>query len=887
MTLIPGTRVGAYEILSLVGRGGMGEVYRARDAKLRRDVALKILPGPAIGDVDRGDRLRREARVLAALQHPNIAAVYGIEDDGDVHAIAMEFVEGDTLASRIGRGRGARGLPVREALAIALQICDALDAAHERGIVHRDLKPANIVVDAGGRVRILDFGLATSLPNRIDASDAATITIDPARAGVVSGTIAYMSPEQARGLPVDKRTDIWAFGCVLFEMLSGRRAFAGETMSDTLAAVLEHEAPLDLLPVDAPAPVRRAIARCLERDPRRRARDIADVSADLQSALEPAPVVAAGAARPAWSAIALAAIGGSLLSGIAVWNARRPADRPPAFSRILRVTRGPAHEVGAAVAPDGKWVAYLSDARGPMDVWVQFLGGGEPVNLTASAGLDIATSTGISGLDISPDGTRVGVIAKPHGFTGPFATWEIPAPLPGVPRKLLDDGFMGLRWSPDGRRVTFIRAGPSEGDALWVADADGTNRREIVAAGSGMHIHWPAWSTDGLIYFNRMWSYVGNFDRSEIYRVRGDGTGLEAVVPTLRRAMFALPLADGGLIYAADPSTAELGLWWRSRRGGEPVRLTTGVGEYAEPRVSSDGRSLVATLYELRQSIVRVPLDQGAATPLTDGSGGDLDPSIGAAGASLIFSSSRTGNRHLWTSRLDGSGARPLTSGTSLDERPAVSPDGSQVAFVSDRSGQRAVWTISADGGSPRKVADLSPIGQLAWSRDGRQIVLSAPADKWAGLWSVNVADGTVRRIPTAGAAAEPAWSPTADVIAYLEPSSSGPAYVKLAFVRPDGARVYAALPPAPPISAGFANGSVAWSPHGDRVAIVSQNTNLAAAVWTIAVDDERQSSFRRLVELPVGPRIRGLTWTPDSSAVIIGRHEAASDIVLLDGGAP
>jgi Tol biopolymer transport system component len=578
-----------------------------------------------------------------------------------------------------------------------------------------------------------------------------------------------------------------------------------------------------------------------------------------------------------------ALIAAAALAGWA-WNTSRRLEPKPRFSRLVRLTHGPAREAGPAISPDGKWVAYLSDARGPIDVWVQFVSGGEPVNLTAASGLDLATTTGISGLEVSPDGTRVAVMAKTHGSAGAFSTWEIPAPLPGVPRKLLDDGFMGMRWSPDGKRATFIRAGPSEGDALWVGDGDGTNRREIIPAAGGLHIHWPAWGADGFIYFQRS-THAGNLDRAQIYRVRGDGSGLEPAVRTLRRAMFPLPLADGGLIYAADQTSADLGLWERPARGGDALPLTTGIGEYAEPRISADGRSLVATLYDPRQAVARV--NTGGAQPslpvsVTDGSGGDLDPVVMPAGDRIVFSSTRTGNRHIWTARPDGSDPRPLTSGGALDERPAVSPDGALVAFISDRSGQPAVWVVSADGGSPRRISDRVPVGQITWSRDSSRVVFAASAGQWAGLWSVSIADGASRQIPTAGAAADPSWCPTRDVIAYLEPSRSGPAYVKLAFITPEGARLYESLPAAPAISAGFANGTVAWSRDGRSVAVVSQNTNLAAAIWTLTLDEER-AAYRKIAELPLGPRIRGVAWMPDGSALLIGHHDWTSDIVLMD----
>jgi len=755
-------------------------------------------------------------------------------------------------------------------------------------VVHRDLKPANVLLSTDGLVKVLDFGLAKRITTSTDVvlTGGATMTRDATGQGLVVGTAAYMSPEQARGGVVDKRTDIWAFGCVLYELLTGVSPFSRETLTDTLVAVLERQPALELLPPATPPLVRRAVARCLEKDLSRRARDIADVAADLQLTSEiPRPSVGDGR-RPWWPWLAAGSAAVAALAGVVAWASRssQPVNAPPEFSRIVRLTHSPAREFGPAISPDGKWVAYLSDAGGAVAVWVQFLSGGEPVNLTANSGLDIATTTGISGLELAPDGTRLAVIAKTHGSPAQFATWEIPAPLPGVPRKLLDDGYMGMRWSPDGGHVTFIRAGPSEGDAIWIADGDGTNRKEIVPAKSGVHMHWPAWASDGFIYFSRLSTYVANIDRAEIFRVRTDGTAMEPVVPTLRRATFALPLANGGLVYAANPTSAELGLWWRPPGGGASMRLTTGVGEYTEPRISADGRTLVAALYDLRQSLLRIAIDPAPPNPvqpITDGTGGDLDPSVVAAVDRVVFSSSSTGDRHIWSARLDGSDRRPITSGGSTDERPVASPDGTQVAFTSDRGGALAVWVVSADGGAPRKISDLAPVGQMTWSRDSQRVIFAASGER-PGLWSVAVHDGTATAIATQGAASDPSSNPARDVFAYLEPATSGPANVKLAFMSADGTRMYQSVPPTPSISAGFANGMVAWSPDGKTVAIVSQNTNLPAAIWTIAPDADRPA-YRKVVELPLGPRIRGISWTPDGTALIVGQHDWTSDIVLMD----
>jgi len=735
----------------------MGEVYRATDTNLKRQVAIKVLPEAVAADAERLVRFQREAQVLASLNHPNIAIIHGLEKSDGVTGLVMELVEGPTLADCIAKG----AIPVDEALLIARQIAEALEAAHEQGIVHRDLKPANIKVRPDGMVKVLDFGLAKAMEpasaqrHSYAFSQSPTITT-PAHTmqGAILGTAAYMSPEQARGRPVDKRTDIWAFGCVLYEMLAGRPAFARQTLTDTLAAVVEGEPDWGAVPDSGPAPVLRLMRRCLDKDQKQRLRDIGDARFEIEAARTASASTITEVPPRRWSArlpwlVAAAMSIVALVSTASAWlvPAASVAPAAPRFSRIVPVTTGPARELGPAISPDGKWIAYISDSGGRPDVWVKFVAGGEAANLTASAGIDVSVTTGIGGLDISPDGTRIAVMARTRGSSASFATWEIPAPLPGVPRKLLDDGLLGMRWAPDGRAITFIRAGAAAGDALWVADAEGTNRREILSARDGVHVHWLNWSRDGFIYFIRTITTIANLDQAEIYRINPRGGSPEPVVSTLRRAMYPVPMPDGlGLIYSASPRGVDLGLWWRLLQGGDAQPLTMGTGDFAEPRISADGRMLVATRFELRQALTRVGLMQaeyGHMTTLTNGYNGDLDPSVSPLGDRLVFSSSRTGDRHIWTARMDGSDARPLTSGSALDDRPTFSPDGRQVAFNSDRDGRRGIWVISADGGSPRKLTDASTTGGLSWSRDGRRVVLrgrrrqlAGPVERVVGGWA-------------------------------------------------------------------------------------------------------------------------------------------------------
>jgi eukaryotic-like serine/threonine-protein kinase len=878
-SMLTGRRLGAYQVLEVLGIGGMGEVYRARDTRLGRDVAVKVLPRVFAADPERRARFEREARLLAALNHPHIAAIYGFEEADGVPALVLELVEGPTLAEMLRRGP----VPVAKAVGIAHRITDALEAAHERGIVHRDLKPGNIKVKPDGTVKVLDFGLAKAATvdtNGRDLSHAPVPTVGGTREGLVLGTAGYMSPEQARGQAVDKRTDIWAFGCVLYEMLTGRAAFPGATFSDTIAAILERDPDPSKIPSSAPPAVRRLLQRCLVKDPNRRLRDIGDTRADLDEALT-TPVFPASRGRTAGRALLWGLVFGAGLgaAGVAVWLARTAPRRydVPSFSRTRRLTATPAHEFGPAISPDGKWVAYLSDARGTTDVWVKFVAGGEPANLTAAVPLEIQVRSAIGGLDISPDGSTIAVHARARGDVKPtFDTWLIPAPLGGMPRRFVETAG-ALRWSPDGTRVVYVRPGESRGDAIVVAGATGEDARELVPARGGWHTHWPAWSADGRFVYFLQTIATWNGEPSEIFRVPASGGEPEAIVRTTRRALFPLPSADGGLFYAANPVGVDLDLWWRRSSEDEPQRLTTGVGEYAEPRVSADGRTLVSTLIEYRRALVSVPVVFGNTQlrHLTDGFGGDLEPCLSPRSGRMVFSSSRSGSRNLWTADPDGSSIRPLTSDTALEERPSFSPDAQRIAFVSDRGGQRGIWIVNSDGGAPRRLAGTPVLDTLTWSPDAQQIAYAIPDADVPQLSMVAVKDGVVRRLPTPSGGHAPAWSPRGDVIAYLEPRGPGRTYLKYVNLR--GQALHSALPDGPALPNGF----LAWAPDGKRLAAVGVPGSANSSIWIVEPDSSQP--FRKLIELPGEVRPRGITWTSDGSTLIFGRQEALSDLVLFE----
>ncbi|HEX3231791.1 MAG TPA: protein kinase, partial [Pyrinomonadaceae bacterium] len=449
MSLTPGTRIGPYEITALVGHGGMGEVYRARDNKLDRDVALKVLPEAVASDPERLTRFKREARVLASLNHSNIGAIYGFEESAGVQALVLEMVEGPTLAERIAQGP----VPLDEFLVIARQTADGIEAAHEHGIIHRDLKPANIKIRKDGTVKVLDFGLAKAAADereRLDLSELPTITMSGAR-DVVLGTPAYMSPEQARGKSVDKRTDVWAFGCVMYEMLTGRAAFSGNTIADTIACILEREPDWHKLPERTPPEIWRLLKRSLEKNPTLRLHDIADARIELVDAmLSPAPLSkTTQRTRVAGHWLVLFAIIAAVAVFATAFTLLRPSPKDSKEPiRITRLTDLAGLEQGPAISPDGRSIAFTGSVDKTPQVFVQLMVKGAALQLThdeADHQFPRWSRDSSSIIYFSP--------AKPGEGEG--ALWEVPA-LGGRPRRLASS-LGGADINPSDGRLTFFR----------------------------------------------------------------------------------------------------------------------------------------------------------------------------------------------------------------------------------------------------------------------------------------------------------------------------------------------------------------------------------------------------------------------------------------------
>jgi eukaryotic-like serine/threonine-protein kinase len=888
MPLAPDSRLGPYAIVAPLGAGGMGEVYRARDTRLGREVAIKVLPERFAGSPEALARFEREARAVAALSHPNILALFDFgQADGVVYAVT-ELLKGETLRERLAHER----LPERKAVEIATSIADGLASAHAAGIVHRDLKPENVFLTAEGRVKILDFGLArVDQPSDLGRATSAPTASAPTDPGVVMGTAAYMSPEQVRGKPADARSDLFAFGAVLYEMLTGERAFARESTSESMAAILRDQPPevSRKTPGISPA-IDRLVARCLEKSPDERfqsARDLAYALREAGSGALSGAIVAAAPATPSrWRGLGVAIAAALALAAFAAgWLLRSGSSgrssAAPTVDRVARLTFGSGRNSAPAISPDGKWIAYLSDARGPTDVWVRFVAGGEAVNLTEKTGLVVGAHSSIGGLDISPDGSQIAFAAaeSEKGWIADFATWVIPAPLGGVPRRLISRG-LGARWSPDGRRLAYVSPGGGGGDALIVCDADGGRPKELQH--TDLHLHAPAWSADGRFLYFLKSLMTFNEAPAELWRTPADGGAAERVVATSRRAIYPEPMTGGGLVYSADPDSAELALWWLPPTGRNPVRLTTGLGEYTEPRSSRDGRTIVATLWDPKESLATVGIGSGAkeARDLTNGAFGDIDPSLSPAGDRLVWSSARSGNRNLWIGAPDGSSARPLTTGNALDDHPAFSPDGKQVAYLSAREEGRGLWIVPSDGGTPRQIYRGDVVDTPSWSPDGKEILVGSSNHEVASLLRLSVADGRATPIATPKGALAAAWNPKEPLIAYLiqEPASPEPKPTRnrLAFIDPSGRPQLTEMPQSPILS----NGVLVWAPDGRRLLALRRTPTTPTEFYV--VDPRSPDPYHLVFQAVVGDQVHGATWSADGSTILIGLERPKSDIVLL-----
>jgi serine/threonine-protein kinase len=776
MALGKGARLGVYEIVGAIGAGGMGEVYRARDTKLGREVALKVLPEEFAADAERMGRFEREAKVLASLNHPNIASIYGFEDSGGVHALAMELVEGQTLAELVAKG----SIPIDEALPIARQIAEGLEYAHERGIVHRDLKPANVKVTPDGVVKILDFGLAKALAGETAATDPSTsptLSHLATQAGIILGTAAYMAPEQAKGKPVDRRADIWAFGCVLYEMLTGKKPFEGETVSDILAAVIRAEPDWAALPETTPRGIRNLLARCLKKDPKLRLRDIGEariaIEERVSGAAEPATVreVSGPQAHPRnalwyrvipWGIAVLAVFAAAFaVEHFRAAKAPQPTMQfslaPPAEGSI-----DTALGAGAVLSPDGSRVAYvlrsggssrlyvraldrahgtaLPGTDGAMDPffspdgeWVGFFAGGKMKKVATSGGAPVTICDAKDGRGAAwgKDGTILFTPTPSSPLERVSASGGSPVPVTRLNAEPEPES-RSHRWPdllPGGKEALFNivhrKGNPLDHSDIGAVSLATGNYQILIRGGS-----YPRYASAGYIV------YVAGTD---LLAARFDAASLRVLGPpvTILRGVTTEPYSGGAqfsfsdngmLLYLPERNQAapQTRLVWVDRRGA--VRPLTSVKHgLLFPRILPGGKRIVAEiqgqkagiwLYDsTRDTLEPVDLNANNFAP---GSAPALTPD----GTRVIYNTIRKGEG-LVIQRVDGAGGvLQLTSGTRDQIPDSVSPDGKRIVYTKPAATHTELMVVPLEGERKPRLLLSGPgnLGQAAYSPDGRWI---------------------------------------------------------------------------------------------------------------------------------------------------------------------
>ena len=877
MALPAGTRLGPYQILAPLGAGGMGEVYRARDARLDRDVAIKVLPPGLSSDPERLKRFEREARSASSLNHPNIVAIYDIgSHTGAPPFIAMELVKGKPLRSEIELG----AMSVRPLLHIAVQIAEGLAKAHEAGIVHRDLKPENVMLTDDGHVKILDFGLAKltqSEPDRREGQPSPTVSLSTG-VGTRVGTVGYMSPEQAVGNPVDFRSDQFAFGTILYEMAAGRRPFQRDSDPQTLTAIIQDDPdPIAAVNPKIPGPVRWIVERCLNKKPEDRYASTRDLARDLAAIRDhlsevSAPSVAEAAAerrsKKPWIAAAIAA---AVLLGAAagLWHLRRSdsfSKNPLADARFTRLTDWPGTERDAALSRDGNFVVFLSDRAGPFDAWVGHVGGGEFLNLTNGRFANLSSLPVLRTVGFSADGAHVSVMEIPQTRG---RVWFLPT-IGGAPRLFLQSG-VSMSWSPDGRQLVYHTGDP--GDPMFLADGNGANPRKILDGKPGLHNHYPVWSPDGRYVY-----YIhGAPPDWDVWRLRPEG-GTPERLTSLRANLAYLTMIDARtLLYVAPGEDGTWRLYAMDVARRVSRRISSGLEEYMSISASADGRRLVATVANPALSLWYAAIsdrivDDSSLQQLPLATVRAADPRFGPD--FVAYRSARGGPFGLW--KLKDGVETELWKGSEgeVTAAPAVSKDGMQVAFVARTGGHTRLYAMSSDGTNARMLTEALDVhGAPSWSPDGSWIAIIASVRDEKHLFKAPAGGGAPVLLKE-GILSNPVWSPDDRFILHADGRRGGAA-VELSAVTPDGHPF--PLPHLPEV--GDMGSRYRFMPDGRSIVLMQ------GVLWkqNFELVDLTTGARRRLTDLSRDYNMQSFDVSPDGKRILFDRYRDNSDIVLID----
>jgi len=876
MSLAAGTRLGAYEIVAPIGAGGMGEVYRARDTRLNRDVAIKVLPALLARDPDRRARLEQEARAAAALNSPGIVAVHDIGTqpiDGEpVMYVVMELLEGEPLRARLESG----AIPPRKAAEYAAQISTALAAAHARGIVHRDLKPENLFLTKDSRLKILDFGLAKATSLAVAGGSVATGVVDTA-AGTVLGTVGYMAPEQVRGEPADERSDIFALGATLYEMLTGRRAFSRATAAETMTAILNEDPP-EMAPdtmAAVPGALQSILSRCLEKRADDRFHSAHDLALALQAAASgrtSTSVERAVGTRSSFRAGAVMGLAGVAvgvtIAAVALWMPRRTTGAPTVAS-LRQLTEAPGAESDPDISPDGHQVLYASAASGSLDLYLMRVGGGRAIDLTAGSRSNSSEGA------FSPDGEQIAFRSDRDGG-GLFvmgATGE-------SARRLTADGY-DPSWSPDGTRIAYATEGVQDPysravrSSLWTVDV-ASGKTTKIWDGDAVQ---PVWSPHG----TRIAFWTNNGGQRDIQTI-GESGGSPVPVTNDSATDWAPEWSpDGRWLYFVSDRAGSPNLWrvqineTSGAVSGLPEPVTNGVRPIASARFTRDGSRIVLSARDRSFDLTLYNFDPAHPDRMSPRSTLH-SPTLGWCAPSMdatwLACTSRTAQEDIVLMRADGSETRRLTDDAYKDRIATWSPDDKSLAFMSTRSGRWDLWRIGADGSGLRQLTSTTDANGswAAWSPDGTRIatgsVVSAPYALQIVDPSRAAGESVVATIPAEERDAVNSWSSDGRL---LVGTSSNPAGQPIALVVWDAAarqvarRIAVPLLRATAIDAEFI--------HGTHQVIVQTPDG-------VTLVDADNGQARVILKMP---RASVLLTSGDGRTLLVEREVVEADVWLME----
>jgi eukaryotic-like serine/threonine-protein kinase len=876
-----GTKFAAYEIVSFISRGGMGEVYLAYDRRLGRKVALKILPSSFTQNQDRLRRFEQEARSASALNHPNIITIYEILKTESTHVIATEYVEGETLRHRFSQSP----LELSEALNVATQVADALSAAHKAGIVHRDIKPENIMIRQDGYVKVLDFGLAKlseEVPS-ISADEAPTRQVRTG-SGVIIGTAGYMSPEQARGKRVDARSDIFSLGAVIYEMVTGRKPFDGETPSDVLASILKTEpTPVSQLLEDAPPELMRIVAKSLKKDREERYQVISDLLLDLKTlkqdlefqarlqsvgsgigAEKSSAVATAGASAVAaptsegavaatmisqalsvelkrqrlrFALIALVALVLVAGGGIAFFKLLNRSNRQHFASTTLARITNSGKVIDARLSSDGNYLVYcLSDAN-KQSLWIRQVSSPNDKMIVPPA------PVGFFGITFAPDGREIFYVVKANFDAGTLYRAPI---LGGTPVKILEKIDGPVTFSPDGRRMAFVRGNfPTEDQsALLLANLDGSGEQSLAVKKkperfAPIFFTQPSWSPDGKLIAASVFTLGG---QSRVLAFPVDGGQEQSLTPEpwpFSGAVHWLPDMSGLLVIAGANTGAGAQLWFLAYPSGEKRQITNDLDQHRAIGMTADGTKFVNVVASGLLTLWQVPGgDATRAIQLPIGNVG-WAASYGNTVAwtpdgRIVFSAADGTDFNLWIADADGQNRKALTANVGRNSAAVVSPDGNYVVFSSSRGGPLNIWRMNIDGSNLKQLTRGVAESHPSISPDGRWVVYTSQGTSRPTIWKVSIEGGEMVEL-THRVSSQPVFSPDGKFVAYLYPDAPDPLAPsnRIAIISADGGEPLSTFVFQPP---GTIQTTLQWSVDGKSL-LYTGNTNNVTNIWSQSID--------------------------------------------------